>query len=489
MRRFWQQLGTATFMAAMLGIGGPAALRAQDNGLQVEHPPIVVGLPVPKAGSLGELDLEPNVDTSGRRPQPAARSAPEAPPVATGNLLGGLIGQGVIRTGGVLPEPQSVSTQPVGTMAGGLSIGAAGEELPQINGAPSVAAPIFAQTLSGQPVPVGGPPPGPGGLPYLGPPGTLLGGPGGGGPIDQPGGPAINLFGKPGRDGTYFGLGGVDQGSDEGGVGHERVMLAPFAIDTTQPQNDLRFRFDAGYHEQFPDRAEYFWAAAAGAGPKLPERNVDFQDEYFAMEAGSKTFSINTEIPIRSVDPVVNANTAGLGDMTVTTKTVLLTGNDWQITQLFRTDIPTGDPLKGLGTGHVGLEPGMLFRYKWNDETYFHGELEYWFPLGDNPIYGGEILTYGLGISHLYYENDSFAVIPTAELVAYTVFNGAQTTPEGVLQAVDSMTIVEFHPGIRFVCDSGGDLGLIEYGFSGSFPLTPNRWTDAYFLLEAKFTY
>ena len=44
------------------------------------------------------------------------------------------------------------------------------------------------------------------------------------------------------------------------------------------------------------------------------------------------------------------------------------------------------------------------------------------------------------------------------------------------------MTIVEFHPGVRFVCDTGGDLGLIEYGFSGSFPLTPNRWTDAYSL-------
>ena len=178
---------------------------------------------------------------------------------------------------------------------------------------------------------------------------------------------------------------------------------------------------------------------------------MNFQDVYAAWEvAAGKAFSVTTEIPIRLVAPDINPNTAGLGDVSVTTKTVLLTGNNWQITQLFRTYMPTDTPLHGTGNGHVSLEPGMLFRYKWTDETYFHAEAEYWIPLGDNPVYGGEILFYGFGISHLLYENDTYACIPTLEFVASTVFNGAQTQfPTGAVQPVDTMTIVNVHPGLR----------------------------------------
>ena len=134
---------------------------------------------------------------------------------------------------------------------------------------------------------------------------------------------------------------------------------------------------------------------------------------------------MTTEIPLVLVDPVNNPNTAGLGDLQLTTKTVLLNGNDWEITQFFRTYLPTGDAMKGLGTGHVSLEPGFLFQYKWSPETYLHGELRYWFPIGGDPTQGGQVLRYGFGISHLLYENDVTAIIPTLEFVGWTVFRRA----------------------------------------------------------------
>ncbi len=86
------------------------------------------------------------------------------------------------------------------------------------------------------------------------------------------------------HDGTFYGFGGVEEGPGEGGVGHDRVMLAPFIIDSTQPTNNLRFRVDAGYREQSPDRADYFWAQEGGVGPKLPERAVNYQDVCSAWE-------------------------------------------------------------------------------------------------------------------------------------------------------------------------------------------------------------
>ncbi len=291
--------------------------------------------------------------------------------------------------------------------------------------------------------------------------------------------------------GTFYGLGGVEEGTGDPGLGRERVMFAPFFIDTTQPESDMDFQFDAFYHRYDPDRDEYFWAREASRGPKFPESHLNNQDVNFIWEvAAGKSFSITTEIPLRIVDPAVNAGTAGLGDLSVTTKTLLLDGSQWQITQIFRTITPTGDPGKGLGTGHVSLEPGVAFRYKWSPETYLHAELEYWFPLGGDPVYDGQILKYGFGISHVLYENDTFAVMPTLEFVGYTLFNGAQTTfPPTVPQPVDTMGIFEVHPGIRFVHDSLGDLGTYEWGVSSGFGITQNKWYNAMLLVEARFLF
>jgi hypothetical protein len=293
------------------------------------------------------------------------------------------------------------------------------------------------------------------------------------------------------HDGTFYGLGGIEEGSGEPGIGHERVMFALFEIPSSQPSSNMRFRFNATYDERNPDRADFFWAQTGGRGPKLPERSVDYQDAIASWEVASgKAFSLTTDIPLRFVAPDVNPNTGGLGDLALTTKTVLLNGADWQITQIFRTELPTGDPGKGTGNGHVSLEPGFLFRLKWSPETYFHSQLTYWFPIGDNPVYGGQVLKYGFGVSHLLYESDAFAAIPTLEFNGWTVLNGAQTTfPLGLMQPVDTMGIFNVRPGIRFVRDTGGDLGLFEWGVSGSFGITQNKWYDASWLIEARFVF
>ncbi|HEY2148000.1 MAG TPA: hypothetical protein VGH32_08685, partial [Pirellulales bacterium] len=80
--------------------------------------------------------------------------------------------------------------------------------------------------------------------------------------------------------------------------------------------------------------------------------------------------------------------------------------------------------------------------------------------------------------------------VPTLEFNGWTVLNGAQTTfPLGLTQPVDTMGIFNVRPGLRFVRDTGGDLGLFEWGVSGSFALTTNKWYDASWLLEARFVF
>jgi hypothetical protein len=282
--------------------------------------------------------------------------------------------------------------------------------------------------------------------------------------------PLVWLLGPSGSDGDL-------------GIGAERARHAPFELDTTQPLNQFRFRFDAVYGYSPPDRAEYLWArprnVAGGRGPPAPEPSVKYQDFRSLLEVGSRRLSVATEIPIRVLDPVNNGNTAGLGDMNITTKALLLDGHSWQLTQLFRTYLNTGAVSKGLSNGHVSLEPGLLARHQWSDATYLHGELKLWFPIGGHPEHSGPIVRYGAGVSRVWYDADTFAVIPTLEFVGQSVLDG-QTTLAPPVRAVDidGDVVLHLHPGLRFVWDTCGDCGLLEFGISGALDLGSSGWYE-----------
>jgi hypothetical protein len=299
------------------------------------------------------------------------------------------------------------------------------------------------------------------------------------------------------------------------GIGVENVMNALFWIDTTQPLNNCRVRGDAAADLEFPDRIEYFWAKTPfGKGPEPPldplspdplnpqrltvgEPSVDYQDVSFYIERGGDRFSVGTELPIRAVDPKIRLNSAGFADMKVTTKTVLLDGKEWQLTQIFHTHIPTGSAHRGTGNGHVSLEPGVAWRYKWSDVTYFHGDLTYWFPIAADPDHSGQMFNYGIAISHVWMDGDKWALIPTLELNAWTILDGRQTRPVFVtgpddvnsFHEIDTLSILNIHPGLRWVCDTAGDCGVREFGISGGVAVTEDHWYEEILRLELRWVF
>lgn len=276
--------------------------------------------------------------------------------------------------------------------------------------------------------------------------------------------------------------------STDVGIGEERVMHAVFALDRTEPLNNVLIRYDSYRGMVTPDRAEYFWANPL-TGPPLPERELDYQDLLFSMETGGDRFSMVTEIPIRMLDPINNGNTAGLGDISFGPKAVLVKGKRWQLAHIFRTFLSTGSTLKGLGTGHVSLEPGLLIRYRWTSRTYLHGELKYRFPVGADPSFSGQVLRYGFGAATVLYETDTFAVLPTMEFVGWSVLDGQKTLPNGLTADVDGEMFFSVQPGVRFVMGPKGDLGLFELGISGAANLSNNGFFDSLVRLEFRFTY
>jgi hypothetical protein len=287
------------------------------------------------------------------------------------------------------------------------------------------------------------------------------------------------------------------------GVGREYVMHAPFFVDTTQPFNNCYVRTDYATNWEFPDRAEYFWGKTPGPkGAQFPgftqgEKRVDYQEIDFYIERGFERFSVGTRIPIRAIDPEIRLNTTGLADMEITQKLVFLDGCRWQLTQLMSVHPPTGSFRRGTGNGHLSLEPGFAWRFKWHEDTYLHGDLTYLFPIAADPFHSGQILNHGIGISHVWIDADAWALIPTFEVDAWTVLDGRQTLPDeevlaGALvqgEEIDSLSIVNVYPGLRWVCDKGGDCAVKEFGVSLGACVTEDHWYRGILRLEMRWSH
>ncbi|MCL4204043.1 MAG: hypothetical protein KJ000_16190 [Pirellulaceae bacterium] len=279
-------------------------------------------------------------------------------------------------------------------------------------------------------------------------------------------------------------------GPDEG-IGWERVAMAPFALDTARPMRQTAFRIEAANGWGLPDRSEAFWARTVnGRGPKLPERSVSYQDIAYLTEVGGSGFSVRTVVPLRILDPEVNANTAGMGDMQLLTKTVLLNGKRWTLTQVNDVWFNTGAVKKGLGKGHISMAPGLVTAFQWSDATYLHAQCKFQFPIAGDPIYSGPLLHWGFGMSHLWYDSDAFAIIPTIETSFVSFLDGRVTPfPPEPPRSVDGETVSTLHMGVRTVHDTGGDWGLLEFGFSGGFQFGGNGWYDSMLRFEFRLLY
>jgi len=274
----------------------------------------------------------------------------------------------------------------------------------------------------------------------------------------------------------------------EAGLGRERVATAPFVIDISQPLGNFRFRTDAVYNLTKPDRSEFFWSKPP-RGPVL-DRGVDYQDFRFLLETGSDVFSLGTEVPIRLLNPDINDNTGGISDIQLVQKMVMMNGHRWQMTQLMRTVFNSGNARKGLGTGHVQIEPGMLFRYRYSDLTYFHSEIRMTIPIAADPMYAGPALRWGLGMSTVYYETDTFALIPTLEFTNIWLLDG-QFTPlqTGIPVDVRGDGIFNLSPGLRMACDTGGDLGIVELGWAADLAIGSDGWYDGLLRFDLRFVF
>jgi hypothetical protein len=289
---------------------------------------------------------------------------------------------------------------------------------------------------------------------------------------------------------------------------------AAFFVEGVRPQSQQRLRWDAGRDMIFPDAAEFFWARADGQGkgprvggsaaavggaalpgvPAVPgvgggavvagavrgETRVNYDELSLYTEGATGGLGMFVEIPYLAFDGDQVNHGAGFSDMNVGTRTLLFDCELLQLGFVFRTFIPIGNFTRGIGTGHVSLEPSLVLGLKLAPDTYFQGQLAEWVPIGGDPDYAGSILHYHFSVNQVLCRlMPDVPLIGTLELNGWSFQHGEFTDPFLGPQKVGGLTYVSMGPGLRlFVCDK------IDVGLGTAFAVTQHHFAEQLYRTE-----
>ena len=258
-------------------------------------------------------------------------------------------------------------------------------------------------------------------------------------------------------------------------------------VDDAIVGSQIRIRFDAGFHDNAPDRADFFYAQYAGLngpGPNSVVADLNFQQLYLRAEyAPRQRFSFFTELPVRWIQPqliVANlnppatlTNQAGISDLAAGFKLAALASPNQYLTFQFQAYFPSGNASSGLGTNHYSVEPALLYYRSLSDRVALEAELGDSHPIGGsscrNPCnstnltgpntqgFAGDVFFYGVGPSYVAYQNEHLRIAPVIELVGWRVLGGLETNcvpslldcSNQVAVSADGTNIVNLKAGAR----------------------------------------
>jgi hypothetical protein len=290
-------------------------------------------------------------------------------------------------------------------------------------------------------------------------------------------------------------------------------------IDDAIVGSQVRVRFEAGFQDDFPDLAEFFYAKcgcykglpasnyaydpnAPGPGPGVVT-DLNFQQLYFYGEyAPTQRFSLFVEAPLRWIQPQSFVpgfgsfpNQGGLGDVRAGFKLAVLASANHYLTFQLQSYFPSGNASKGLGTDHYSAEPAVLYYQKLSQRLALEAQVGDWHPIGGSagvPItnsegFAGDVFFYGIGPSYKLYDSKRFGFAPVIELVGWRVLSGFETvwvSGTDIANPVDGTDIVNVKIGARITF---GDHNSIYVGYGRA--LTDADWYKQIVRMEYRYSF
>jgi hypothetical protein len=289
-----------------------------------------------------------------------------------------------------------------------------------------------------------------------------------------------------------------------------RGSMVGYITDATI-ESQVRIRFDAGFNNDVPDRAEFFYAQCGCNGPGAPgpgapgagdlATNLKFQQLTIdAQYAASGRVAVFASIPARFVQPQTFlgqtfkpplrntfVNASGLGDIHMGVKAAIVATDDATLTAQVQGDSKTGNAKEGLGTDHWSIETALLFNQRLSDRLAIESQFGDWHPIGGSTAkgvsYAGDVLFYGIGPSFQLVDTGHLAFAPVVELVGWHVLGGLQQAA-GTLGPADGTNIVNLKFGARTTFDNRSSF-YVGYGHA----LTAAVWYSDIVRLEYRYSF
>ncbi|MEZ6088579.1 MAG: hypothetical protein R3C05_11240 [Pirellulaceae bacterium] len=265
------------------------------------------------------------------------------------------------------------------------------------------------------------------------------------------------------------------------------IESSSFWVDSARTQNRVRARWDYGLGMILPDRAEYFWARVGRLGPdpqpgSATVNELDYHELSMYTETAHGAFSVFTLTPYRSLYMNEAGHAAGFGDIQVGTKSMLHDTPLLQVTLQMTTSIPAGNAKFGLGTGHVSLEPALLFGLALTSKDFMQAQVAEWIPLGGDTDYAGALLRWGIAWNRILWQRDQDNLMTmNLDFVGWSFQHGSFTDPVLGQQSANNETYMYLGPGTRFlVC------GKYEFGCGGLFAVSERHFAE--YVLRTDFT-
>jgi hypothetical protein len=284
-------------------------------------------------------------------------------------------------------------------------------------------------------------------------------------------------------------------------------------VDDAVIGSKVRVRFDAGFQNTVPDRAEFFYAKCGcyggdAPGPQpIPATDLNFQQLIVTGEyAVNDRFSVFGDVPVRWIQPkdfiflggqTGFSDQSGFSDLRAGAKAGLVATDDASVTIQGQFYFPTGKASKGLGTDHASFEPALLYYQRLSEVVALESQFGVWLPIGgssgevsnSDEDFSGPVLYYGIGPSFEIYKTDRLRIAPVVELVGWRVLGGNQTlegpspaTPVATTLA-EGTNIVNVKFGARFIVDRGSF--YVGYGHA----LTDATWYEDIIRFEYRFSF
>jgi hypothetical protein len=276
--------------------------------------------------------------------------------------------------------------------------------------------------------------------------------------------------------------------------------------------NQIRIRVDSAFHQQDPDRAEFFYAKcgcyrslsptnsaydphAPGPGNGIAKA-VNFQEVHVNLEyAPISRLSFFADVPGRSLQYTSATDhsmksASGLGDFSAGFKLALVASPQRFLTFQFGSLMPTGHSDLGLGTNHFSVQPMLLYNQRLGERVSIAGEFGDWHPVGgsagvptnSSSGFPGDVITYGVGTSYDFLSGSENRITPVLEFVGWSVHGGFATTVNGAEHAGGN--ILNAKIGVRFSFHHDNSIYL---GFGHV--ITNASWYDEIVRLEYRHSF